>query len=462
MTSVRIKLAAGAYYQLRDCLFAERHREGAAFALAGLAKHARGVDILIRRAVEVPQPLHKVREPDRVEVAAQAVNGLAALCERSKLTAVLCHSHLSEVGYSSVDDQGELRLAEALRPFVPPGAPVASLLLTPSGPQGRLWLPGNAAPVSVDEIVVVDPRIERLGRSANEGEAVCPDVFSRHVLAFGAEGQQRISAAKVAVVGVGGTGSCTAEQLVRLGVRDMVLVDPDRPEPSNLTRVYGTRRADLDGNRDRSKVAVVADHLRAIAPGELTIDAVARSVVEDLAAARLLDRDCIFLCTDDHWGRAVVNQLAYQYLIPVINLGLRIDAPGGTIQGAVGIVDILGPDLPCLWCRGFLDPQRIAAEGMPQAEREMRADEGYLRGYSSPQPAVVSLTTTVAGLGVTLFLDLLTGFMGDGGGVHRLNWNVTTGEVRRGRCSKREDCACRKVEGRGDLHPRPTILPSDH
>jgi hypothetical protein len=76
---------------------------------------------------------------------------------------------------------------------------------------------------------------------------------------------------------------------------------------------------------------------------------------------------------------------------------------------------------------------------MPRAEREARADEGYIRGVSSPQPAVISLTTTVAGLGVTVFLELLTGFMGEFGRVHRLNWDVITGEVRRGRFSTSDE-----------------------
>jgi hypothetical protein len=54
------------------------------------------------------------------------------------------------------------------------------------------------------------------------------------------------------------------------------------------------------------------------------------------AAVRLLDRDVVFLCTDEHWGRSVVNEVAYQYMIPVINMGAAIKAQDGTIAGATG------------------------------------------------------------------------------------------------------------------------------
>ena len=43
------------------------------------------------------------------------------------------------------------------------------------------------------------------------------------------------TAAEIAIVGVGATGSCTAEQLVRLGVRNLIIIDHDYFEPSNAS-----------------------------------------------------------------------------------------------------------------------------------------------------------------------------------------------------------------------------------
>ena len=93
------------------------------------------------------------------------------------------------------------------------------------------------------------------------------------------------------------------------------------------------------------KVELMAEHLRHINPAA-SVRSLPSSVVLDDAAAALLDRDVIFLCTDEHWGRSIVNQIAYQYLIPVINLGMRIAAEGGSITAAAGVVDMLRPDVP--------------------------------------------------------------------------------------------------------------------
>lgn len=61
----------------------------------------------------------------------------------------------------------------------------------------------------------------------------------------------------MAVIGCGGTGSSVAEQLVRLGVRYLTMIDPDHVSQSNLTRVYGSTASDVG----RPKCQVLAGHL---------------------------------------------------------------------------------------------------------------------------------------------------------------------------------------------------------
>lgn len=187
------------------------------------------------------------------------------------------------------------------------------------------------------------------------------------------------------------------------------------------------------------------------------ITPIANNVVVREAAAALLDCDVIFLCTDDHWGRSVVNEIAYQYFVPVINLGMRITAANGKVSAGVGVVDILRPDLPCLWCSHVLRADRIAAESMPRKHRQSLAAEGYVEGLDTPAPSVVSATTTVSGLAVSLFLQLLTDFMGPAGNVARLNWNLLDGTVRRGRASVQKPCICTKIRAFGDLRPLSTV-----
>jgi len=452
----RIKIAESDFEQLRQLVAADHPREGAAFALAGVAELAEGTDVLIRRVVPIPSSGFEIQEEDHLRLAPATINGLISLCEASGLGALLCHSHPFDAPYSPADDRGELRVAQVLHQFLRPAAPVASLLFTPGGIDGRVWPRGAVSPVQAGEIVLVGHHVRRYAKGPGEIIEDPDPIYDRQVRAFGKEGQRRIAASKVAIVGTGGTGSPTAEQLVRLGVQDLLLIDPDDCEDTNLTRVYGTFADALRDDPPGKKVELVARHLRLINPAA-HVRTIALNIADDEAARELRDRDYIFVCTDDHWGRSVVNQVAHQYLIPSINMGVRVAADRGTIHGATGSVDALRPDVPCLWCKQFLNPRRIAAESLPADDRLRLEREGYVEGLETKQPAVVSLTTAVAGHAVTLFLQLVTGFMGDGGDVQRLTWNILDGTVRRGRTPVDEDCMCGKVRGRGDLAPRPTM-----
>src|SRR2546430_6548091 len=67
-------------------------------------------------------------------------------------------------------------------------------------------------------------------------EAEMKDRYSRQILfrGIGAEGQRKLAAARVAIVGCGATGSALAGLLARAGVGTLRIIDRDYVEPSNL------------------------------------------------------------------------------------------------------------------------------------------------------------------------------------------------------------------------------------
>jgi hypothetical protein len=81
-------------------------------------------------------------------------------------------------------------------------------------------------------------------------------IFDRNVRAFGPAIQAILGDLRIGIVGAGGTGSAVAEQLVRLGVRHLLLVDNDELSAGNVTRVYGSTPRDVG----RPKVEVLRDH----------------------------------------------------------------------------------------------------------------------------------------------------------------------------------------------------------
>ncbi len=465
MGPYRLKIAQADLERLEAAVFADLPREAGAFALAGIAVHQGGTDILVRRIVLIPKHLFRIQEAHRLEIAPEAINGLTALCEANGLGAVLIHSHPENIPYSPSDDFGEGRIFATLRASIPAGAPTASVLLYPGGVTGRVWLPGGSGPVPLSEIIVLGRHLKRIRIAQGQpGTSQADPIYDRQVRAFGTEGQALIAQSKVAIVGTGGTGSPAAEQLVRLGVLDLKLIDPQPSEDTNVTRMYGSFRRSWWGrrfSRARFKVDLVARHLKKINP-RLSVSRIRKNVVLGSAARELMDRDIIFLCTDDHWGRSIVNQVAHQYLIPAINLGVRIASKDNQITAAVGVVDVLRPDLPCLWCTQFLRAERIAAESMPKNSRKSLEREGYVEGLDTPAPSVVSVTTAVAAMAVNLFLQQVTDFMGAAGDIARLNYDVMDGTVRRGRAMIPEKCICKKTRGFGDLKLMPTLKNLDH
>ncbi|MCZ7547627.1 MAG: ThiF family adenylyltransferase [Anaerolineales bacterium] len=458
MKKYRLKISRQDFEELHRLVLADLPDEAGAFALAGIANVGDQVDILVRRPIAVPKRMMLVQNEYHLEMAPQAINGLVALCEANQLGAVICHSHLDGLRYSPSDDYGEYRIANTLRQFIPQKAPIASLLFTPDKVTGRIWLPGNSQPTSLDEIIVVGHYVHKI-ELRNVGRRPAKlDLYDRQVRTFGESGQVAISHAKVGIIGVGGTGSPVAEQLTRLGVSDFVLIDPDKFSPTNLSRVYGTyyRSAKKSKSFSEYKVNLIASNLKKINP-DAQIRAVSKNVVLTKVASCLLDRDILFLCTDEHWGRSIVNQIVYQYLIPAINLGVRITSEGGVISHAVGAVDVLRPDKPCLWCKQFLRSERIAAESLPLEERRKLLQEGYVEDVDSKTPAVISFTSSVASSAVSQFIHLFTNFMGDAGEISRLNYDFLTGLSSRGTTNIESKCICQKVRGVGDLVPLPTL-----
>lgn len=89
------------------------------------------------------------------------------------------------------------------------------------------------------------------------------DRFSGIGRLFGVEALERLRAARVAVVGIGGVGSWTVEALARSGIGGITLIDLDDICVTNVNRQLHA----LDGQIGRTKVGVMAERVAAIHPG---------------------------------------------------------------------------------------------------------------------------------------------------------------------------------------------------
>jgi len=212
----------------------------------------------------------------------------------------------------------------------------------------------------------------------------------------------------VAVVGCSGTGSPVVEQLARLGVGRLVLVDPDRVEEKNLNRIVNATRE--DAYLKRPKVEAMA---RAIASMGFATDV--EIIPENLATPRAVkavaECDVVFGCMDGVEGRHLLNRLAAFYVLPYFDVGVRLDADGhGGIDEASGAVFYIRPDGSTLQDRSVYTTEQLKAAGLrrtdPKAYRE-QVKAGYIRGVDEDRPAVISINTQMASTAVNEFLARL-------------------------------------------------------
>jgi molybdopterin/thiamine biosynthesis adenylyltransferase len=355
---------------------------------------------------------------------------------------VFTHTHPFGLNdFSSVDDEGERALAEFLQMRIPESRH-AALLVTPETTIAR------ELGCSIDlRVVGVGPTI---AWSGTEALVDLHDRYDRQVRAFGRLGQRLLESLRVGIVGLGGTGSVVLQQLVHLGVSDFLLIDPDTIETSNLNRLVGA----TPKNVGMSKVGVAASWARQINP-EVRIESCEDSVLRTSVAKLLANTDFVFCCTDSHGSRAVLNQLAYQYLVPMIDMGVRIATERNQITHITGRTQMLAPGLACLTCANLLDPEEVRRDMLTDFERQA---DPYILGQQEPAPSIISLNTTVASLSVTMFIDSVLGIPGN---ARFIIYDAITGTTRPAFCTPHPSCIVCSVRGalaRGDEWPLPARI----
>lgn len=139
--------------------------------------------------------------------------------------------------------------------------------------------------------------------------------YSRQIMlpGIGEEGQRRLRAARVAVVGAGGLGTPAMQLLARAGVGVLGVIDDDRVERSNLQRQV--LHGDADVGRD--KVASARDAIAVASPGT-DVRTHAVRLTEDNATELLGAYDLVLDGSDNFATRYLVDDTAARLGMPVV------------------------------------------------------------------------------------------------------------------------------------------------
>jgi molybdopterin-synthase adenylyltransferase len=156
---------------------------------------------------------------------------------------------------------------------------------------------------------------------------------------IGKLGQEKLLAARVAVVGAGALGAVALEQLARSGVGRIRVIDRDVVEDSNLGRQ--SLYTDADARARIPKAVATARHIASVNP-HVTIEPSVAALHCGNVAALLADVDLVIDGTDNLDTRYLINDYAVQRGVPWIY--------GGCV-GSRGLTAVVVPGTTrCLRC----------------------------------------------------------------------------------------------------------------
>ncbi|MFV0538280.1 MAG: ThiF family adenylyltransferase [Dysgonomonas sp.] len=141
----------------------------------------------------------------------------------------------------------------------------------------------------------------------------------------------KVKKAKVLVAGAGALGNEVLKNLALFGVGNIVIVDFDQIEYSNLTRSILFRETDAD--KGYSKAEVAAKRIKEINPS-INVQAICGNLATDVGLGLYRQMDVVIGCLDSLMARLLLNRLSFRAGVPWIDGGI------GDLEGEVSAYQI--------------------------------------------------------------------------------------------------------------------------
>ena len=383
--------------ELKGHLVTPSGNEKVVWVLCGRAVSCGRVRLLVQSIYPLPEDAYVDVSPVQVTWKTSGVVELFDKAEAENLVLVKFHSHPAGCHeFSSTDDKSDKEMLAAICDWIESPEEFVSCIMTPDGRiEGRTV--GRVSYDSLTHVMIVGYDITFFERWSD----FVPGFAKRNVQAFGDETFRILRNIRVGVAGCSGTGSQVIEQLVRLGVGELVLVDYDRVEEKNLNRISNLTMQDAISGR--LKVEALKEKIEGMGLGTKVI--VVSTRLETSEAVRALSVcDIVFGCLDTKGGRHTLNRLTSFYTIPYFDVGVRLDADGcNGINGINASVHYLQPGKKSLLHRGVYDMEDVRAENKYIDDPEGYVEEfgkGYVKGVNVDRPAVIPINAIASSFAV--------------------------------------------------------------
>jgi molybdopterin/thiamine biosynthesis adenylyltransferase len=333
---------------------------------------------------------------------------------RDNLSGIITfHTHPSsqdKVTFSYYDDEQDPLLFQNLLD-IEPKTKFISVVLGSHSQCGRLWLSPQDN-ITIRYLISVGEQLQYLpldGFPAPPSPSASA-LFDRGLAITGDGALARLAQMRIVVVGASGTGSLVCELLHRAGCRNVIVIDPQILEDANLNRILYANT--YQAEKGLLKVDVLKEGIESSGLG-CSVTAIPESVTSKNSLDILRSADIIFGCVDKGVPRQHLSKIAFQYLLPYIDVGTEIgtDKTGKAVVSLDARVSYVAPGRPCLMCTGVVTPRQLSFESVTKDEQERIVSKGYSNDLIMTQPAVMDLNMRAASLGVLLLRHLLQPFM---------------------------------------------------
>jgi ThiF family/Prokaryotic homologs of the JAB domain len=411
---VTLSMTGDQHRQLNRLLFPGDGKEAVAIALCGRRDGLRRHRLLVRELSGIPPEGYSERASLRVTWSPESMEGLLERAAAQRLSVIKIHCHPSGyAAFSETDDKGDKRLLPMVCGWVEADVPHGSAVMLPDGRMFGRVLGADGAFAPIATINVVGDNLEFW--YADGCSTTVPDFAASHAQIFDEGTIERLQRLSAAVIGNSGTGSPMVEQLMRLGVGEIVLVDDDVMEDRNVNRILNSTMDDV--RKGRYKVDVLGDAVERAGLGTKVIR-LRKNLWDPEVVRAVAECDVVFGCMDTVDGRYLLNALATYYIIPYFDIGVRLDTfPEGPRKGHVrevcGTINYIQPGRSSLMSRGLFMMKQVAEAGLrrndPSAHVQQVRD-GYIAEVEARRPAVISVNMLGASLAANELLARLHPF----------------------------------------------------
>lgn len=400
------------YRKAKMHLIQDDQEEHYAFFLAGTGNINGQLSFFVKEVIPVPVDKLDISNYNGYQINLNFLLEIMNQAQSKNLALVEAHSHpftSKNVTFSITDVKGLEEFVTYIQDVLPE-LPYAATVWGRESIDGMYWSARNkvAKPLTHVKVIgnnlLVIPTTSKTS-SKKQVKSIEPR-FVRQIEAIGEDGQEKIQQTRVAIVGLGGLGSQTAQLLGYLGVRNFILIDLDAVEELNLNRLIGAGSDDIG----KSKVDITTRMIQHIAGKDKAgIVSVKDNLTSISAIEAIKQADIIFGCVDNDGARLVLNEISLAYMIPLIDAAVGITARDGQIMEAGGRVMIVQPDGPCLFCAKEISPFQATEDLLSKEQLEFRKKTGYVTGANVQNSSVVSLCATIVSVAVTEFKAFVTG-----------------------------------------------------